>query len=50
MKFLPTALLAKRSKIGYTIGIMRNLCFLEDTMDEQKTTATLYIVATPIDK
>ena len=48
MKFLPAARLAKRSKIGYTIGIMRNFCFLEDIMDEQKTTGTLYIVATPI--
>ncbi|HCQ51697.1 MAG TPA: 16S rRNA (cytidine(1402)-2'-O)-methyltransferase [Oscillibacter sp.] len=40
--------LAKRAKIGYTVSIMRNFCFLEDLMDEQKTTGTLYIVATPI--
>ena len=48
MKFLPAARLAKRAKIGYTVSIMRNFCFLEDLMDEQKTTGTLYIVATPI--
>ena len=40
--------LAKRVKIGYTVSIMRNFCVLEDLMDEQKTTGTLYIVATPI--